>query len=54
MMHVLLLLQLHVSMVRECDDNAGLGDRVGVVLVSAGHECVVHVVHFLCLVQLTC
>ena len=40
-MHVLLSV-LHVGMVRECevDGNAGVGDLVGVVMVSARHECV--------------
>ena len=35
-----LLFVLHVCMLRECDSNAGVGDGVAVVVVSAGHEYV--------------
>ena len=38
-MHVLLFV-LHVCMLRECDGNASVGDRRGVVVVSAGHQYV--------------
>ena len=35
------------------DDNAGMGDGRGVIVVSAG-MWVMHVVHVMCLAQLTC
>ena len=39
---LVLFFVLHVSIVRECegDGNAGMGYGGGVVVVSAGHECV--------------